>query len=195
MGAEEFGFATALPVVAGCIMMRVSYPNIAGGRGDSGSETAQETIGSGEFVVNLLPPNAEVRGAHGRARSGRWTRSGGEQPNRRRSITESQRTRIFQPSVDKCRPRSLSAPPPDESTGSRSRERSTTRSRARERGTYNRRCAIDHRSVKRHRTVGTMLGYQVTLLRQRGITRTTPSSCTSPDRLAGATSALKWHSR
>ncbi len=70
MGAEEFGFATAPLVVAGCIMMRVCHLNTCPvGVATQDPELRKNFTGKAEHVVNFFRFIAEeVRELHGGAR-------------------------------------------------------------------------------------------------------------------------------
>ena len=76
LGADEFGFATAPLIAAGCIMMpEVPSQHLPGRRGDAGPGAAQAFPGTPEHVINyfffVAEEFAEIMAGSASARSTR----------------------------------------------------------------------------------------------------------------------------
>ena len=169
MGAEEFGFATAPLVVSGCIMMRVCHLNTCPvGVATQDPELRKNFTGKAEHVVNFFRFIAqEVR----EYMAALGFRTMDEMIGRVDRLN-------FRPAVDHWKARGLDysailhsrravgrAAAPDRRAGSRPRRRARQRADRRvPRGAraHGRRCrsSLPIRNV--NRTVGTMLGYEVT---------------------------------
>ena len=195
LGAEEFGFATAPLVVAGCIMMRVCHLDTCPvGIATQNPELRKRFTGKPEFVVNFFEFIAEeVRELPGRAglpqhRRGRRPRRACSTPSAAVDHWKAARAR---PGADPARARAARGRAPAQHHAARttaSTRRWTTTLIAAGRG---RRCSdgepvrleLPVRNV--NRTVGTMLGYEVDqAVRRRRACPTTPSTSRSPARPA-----------
>ena len=172
LGAEEFGFATAALVVSGCIMMRVCHLNTCPvGVATQDPELRKKFTGKPEFVENYLPfrrrGSARADGAArlpddvdemiGRADLLEM-RAGARALEGRRASTC--RAILHPPDVARRR-----------GTGARSRAQEhgleqaldvELIARARRRSSAASRSPSTCRSATSNRTVGTMLGYEIT---------------------------------
>ncbi len=175
LGAEEFGFATAPLVVSGCILMRVCHLDTC----PVGVATQNPTLrsrfsGKAEYVVNFFEFIAEevrellaraglpVASRRPSARSRRSTPSPPSSTGRRRAWTSRRSCTRWRSRRRTSRTRTSSTPRA-RSTAWRSRSTSPRSSRSRllpsSRASP---CAPSCRSATSTRTVGTILGHEVT---------------------------------
>ena len=171
LGAEEFGFATAPLVVSGCVMMRVCHLNTCPvGIATQDPELRKKFTRQAGVRRELLPLHrAGSARAHGRARlphDGRDDRAGGPAELRAGASTTGRRTgstsrrSCYQPAVPADAPRRTRRDAGSRPRrGARQRADRALRGRARARGAPVV-AALPIRNV--NRTVGTMLGYEVT---------------------------------
>ena len=170
LGAEEFGFATAALVVSGCIMMRVCHLNTCPvGIATQDPELRKKFNGKPEFVENYFRFVAEdVRELMARARlphderDDRPRRSAGEQAGARPLEGEGRRS-LADPLPAGSAGRRVA--PRGPRAGSRPRagaRRRAHRARRRARSRSSRPVDIDMPIRNVNRTVGTMLGYEIT---------------------------------
>jgi glutamate synthase (ferredoxin) len=189
LGAEEFGFATAPLVVSGCIMMRVCHlEHLPGRRRDAGPGAAQEVHRQAGVRRELLPLRRRGRA---RADGELGFRTLDEMVGRvdgsrcgRRSITGRR-------AASTCRASSISRVAGDAPRRARGQDHGSQG--ARQHAHLAGAAALERRSrsrspadPQRNRTVGTMLGSEVTRRYGAKGCPTTRSACSSPARRARA---------
>jgi glutamate synthase (NADPH/NADH) large chain len=191
LGAEEYGFATAPLVVSGCIMMRVCHLDTCPvGVATQNPVLRQRFTGKPEFVENFFEFIAEeVRDSWPSWASARSTRPIGRvDAARRRARPSSIGRRRAGPVTRSSQPESCRAVRMARTCTARSRTTAWTKAldheliaACRRRSTPAPVVALPIRNV--NRTVGTMLGHEVTkALRRRRAARRTPSTSPSPGR-------------
>ncbi len=170
LGAEEFGFATAPLVVSGCVMMRVCHLDTCPvGVATQNPELRKRFSGQPEFVVTFfeyiaeevrellaepgLPQRARRRSATSRPSTSGPPSTTGRRPGStcRRSWPRP-RTRTGRRSTTRCR----------RTTGSIGRSTSSSSSAAALRSRTRTPVAFELPVRNVHRTVGTLLGFEVT---------------------------------
>ena len=170
LGAEEFGFATAPLVVSGCVMMRVCHLNTCPvGIATQDPELRKKFTGTPEFVVNFFRFLARGSArAHGAARvphDGRDDRPGGSRSTCGRRCRTGRRSGVdlsqilHEPVVPEGTPRRRSSAQDHGLQKALDREL-IARVRPGARAGVPVELSREIRNV--HRTVGTMLGYEVT---------------------------------
>ena len=169
LGAEEFGFATAPLVVMGCIMMRVCHLDTCPvGVATQNPELRKKFAGTPEFVVNFFEYIAEeVRELMARARlphsrRGRSARSSRSSDRRHRALEGRGPGSVADPVPTGDRPRSRRHQCKDQDHGLDEALDQTLIQLAERRSSTGDPVTIDIPIRNVNRTVGTMLGIEVT---------------------------------